>query len=154
MSVFIHKGEPQEAEISKADSAQAQSISTQANSTQGDSGAPIGAFPQADPAAAALVLQAQQQATQSQDQQLAPSETSEDITSDRMGIQSVQASGDPQTLSETVSGYPIYYSGAPKAVDAGADNPNWNVTRSGLVGNPCVDPPSTQGRAYQINGAY
>jgi len=27
-------------------------------------------------------------------------------------------------------------------------NPNWTVSRNGLIGNPCVDPPSSHGRAF------
>lgn len=27
-------------------------------------------------------------------------------------------------------------------------NPNWTISRNGLIGNPPVDPPSCQGRAY------
>jgi len=29
-------------------------------------------------------------------------------------------------------------------------NPNWTMSRNGLIGNPSVDPPSCQGRAYSM----
>jgi hypothetical protein len=35
-----------------------------------------------------------------------------------------------------------------------SDNPSWGTTRNGLIGNPAVDPPSSKGRAYQLNGSY
>ena len=36
-----------------------------------------------------------------------------------------------------------------------ADNPNWNISRNGLIGNPPVDPPSSKGRAYGLaNQSY
>lgn len=57
------------------------------------------------------------------------------------------------STSTTRSGYPIYTSGAPRAIDWQGENPlphdpDRTPGRNGLIGNPPVDPPSCHGRAY------
>lgn len=109
----------------------------------------------ADIAAQTLVEAAAKQANSAttqapvamESQSIDPSMQSTMIQTDDAGsLAPVQISENGSVLNTTVSGYPIDTSG--KAVDAGSDNPNWTVTRSGLVGNPCVDPPSVKGRAF------
>lgn len=184
ISIFLlfNRGDSKHAGASKAHSpahAQVQTMPNQFTATHSQVGHPAGVtpaslpglLPNADPAAAALVLQVtQQHAAAAQAQQFAAQPGITQQSTDGSygtfsGMQAapagaemqsgpVQIDSQGQVLTETVSGYPIYNSGAPKAVDAGGDNPNWNVTRSGLVGNPCVDPPSVRGRAYSTSNAY
>lgn len=63
------------------------------------------------------------------------------------------------TMSTTASGYPVYTSGSPKAIDQLSDpglpdDPSHAIGRNGLQGNPCVDPSSTFGRAYDRKQGY
>ncbi len=54
-----------------------------------------------------------------------------------------------QELTTTVSGYEIPVGSGPKAVDYPLTEPGpWTMGGNGLLQNPCVDPPSTRGRAY------
>ncbi len=54
-----------------------------------------------------------------------------------------------QELTTTVSGYEIPVGSGPKAVDYPMTEPGpWTMGTNGLLQNPCVDPPSTRGRAY------
>jgi hypothetical protein len=57
------------------------------------------------------------------------------------------------SMSATASGYPVYTSGAPRAIDWQGTNPlpfdpTRTIGRNGLQGNPPVDPPSSHGKAY------
>jgi hypothetical protein len=62
-----------------------------------------------------------------------------------------------QSTSTTASGYPVYTTGAPRAVDyfgpQGNDEvivqPNYDPA-SGPWLNPCVDPPSVKGPTYRV----
>jgi hypothetical protein len=69
---------------------------------------------------------------------------------------------DPATMMQTgTSGYTDMAMGPAGSrgyvnfsSSASSDNPSWTTTRNGLIGNPAVDPPSSKGRAYQLNGSY
>ncbi len=52
-------------------------------------------------------------------------------------------------FSTTASGYPVIGGGQVKAVDAPVTSSPWTMGSNGLLQNPCVDPASSYGRAYQ-----
>jgi hypothetical protein len=60
------------------------------------------------------------------------------------------ASGSPMDMTQTVSGYAIPIGSGPKAVDYPQSGPlPYTLGANGLLQNPCVDPPSSKGRAYR-----
>ena len=63
--------------------------------------------------------------------------------------------GPQQAITTTASGYSIPSGDGLRAVDHPDSGVGpWTIGRNGLRQNPCVDPPSTMGRAYNLNGAY
>lgn len=85
----------------------------------------------------------------------APGQVTQMITPEGQTVELMPGS----SMSTTASGYPIYTSGSPKAIDQLADpglpyDPSHEVGRNGLQGNPCVDPSTTYGRAYDRKQGY
>ncbi len=63
--------------------------------------------------------------------------------------------GPQQAVTTTASGYTIPCGDGTRAVDHPDSGIGpWTIGRNGMRQNPCVDPPSSWGRAYNANGAY